>query len=104
MGSEFDSYQFDGHESGTARWLIGTDVDHGQAYVVHLGHPTFIAKISDTENVGLLSGTSFGMRDGRNLYDFIYYGTSPATQSELIALMQEAEAAIVAADFVSTAT
>lgn len=97
MQHEFDSYQFEGHESLTARWLIGTDVDQSQAYVVHLGNPSFIAKISDSVDVGLLSGTSFGMRDGRNLYDFIFYGTQPATKSELIALMQEAESAIVMA-------
>jgi hypothetical protein len=37
--------------------------------------------ISGTNEVGLRSGASFEMRDGRNLYDFIFYGTAPATES-----------------------
>jgi hypothetical protein len=97
MGGEFVSYMIEGHESPTARWLLSTDVDQRQAYIVHLGSPSFIAKISDTSDVGLLSGTSFGMRDGRNLFDFIFYGNEPASESELVGLLKDAEAAIVAA-------
>jgi hypothetical protein len=97
MGGEFISYMVEGHEYPTARWLLGTDVDQRQAYVIHLGNPTFIAKISDNSDTGLLSGTSFGMRDGRNLYDFVFYGDEPSTEAELVKLFIDAESAITAA-------
>ncbi len=98
MGGEFISYKFDGHEKPTARWLVGTDVDQQQAYIVHIGSPGFIAKISDDPEVGMLSGTSYGMCDGRNLYDFIFFKNPPDSESEMVALFRDAEDAIIALD------
>lgn len=81
------SYQ--GHESSTANWLIGSDPLRAQAYLVHVVEPRFVAKVG-TDDVGVLAPLSFGTESGATVYDFLWFDTVPP-EAELRRLLLEAE-------------
>ncbi len=54
-----------GYESPTAAWIVGQDAYKAQSYITHTVKPSFIAKVSDDPDAGVLSGLSYGMSDDR---------------------------------------
>jgi hypothetical protein len=72
-----------------ARWILGQDTDSFQEYLVHLGTPHFVCKISPEALAGLV----VELGRGDVAHDFVFYDDIPP-EEELILLMQDASAAL----------
>lgn len=77
----------------TAKWIFGQDAFTAQDYFVHTEYPAFLAKIGHSEREGILAPLSYGTKDGRSFYDFIWLDPYPG-DIPFLALMREAEDAL----------
>jgi len=84
--------KYDGHESPTARWILGRDAQDVR-YILHVGTPAFLAKVAFDEETGVLSGLSYALINGGSLYDFLWFDDHPG-DAAFRNLMLEAEQAL----------
>ena len=77
----------------TAKWIFGQDAFTAQDYIVHTDYPAFLAKVGHSESEGILAPLSYGTRDGRTFYDFVWFDPCPG-EINFLNLMCEAEDAL----------
>jgi hypothetical protein len=70
-----------GHEHPTADWLLAADPAGRHRYIVHGAHPAFLAKVTDDQAEGVLSGLSYGRASGGTVYDFIWFDDFPGEEA-----------------------
>jgi len=87
------SIKYDGHESPTAKWILGRDAYANVRYIIHVAAPAFLAKVAPDDETGILSGLSYALSNGRSLYDFLWFNEHPG-DAAFRELMREAEAAL----------
>jgi hypothetical protein len=92
--SEDTTHKHNGHESPTANWIVGEDAHGAQSYIFHTTAPAFLAKVSDDPEEGVLSVLSYGTKDDRTIYDFIWFDDCPDQPASFGRLMREAERAL----------
>lgn len=80
---------YEGHESPTADWLVGSDPCRTQTYIVHVAEPRFVAKVG-VDEAGVLAPLSYGTESGATIYDFLWFEPVPS-EEELRRLLLEAE-------------